>query len=181
MQGRADERLRPPVQLANPVPGFEVWGASAVLELSVLLRLHSETPRNLTDGESAPLTVTPKEVRERCHERSLERAVHNPSCPGRTLDVRAGLVSARRERRARQFPPQFARLACPPGLGSPRPGSGLQTSSAVMPSAFTMARGNNSERSSSALPVWGAGPTLCPLMSRSMMEVMSPPERNGDG
>ena len=26
-----------------------------------------------------------------------------------------------------------------------------------------------------------AGPTLCPLTSRSMMEVMSPPERNGDG
>jgi hypothetical protein len=23
--------------------------------------------------------------------------------------------------------------------------------------------------------------TLCPLTSRSMMEVMSPPERNGDG
>jgi hypothetical protein len=30
-------------------------------------------------------------------------------------------------------------------------------------------------------PGVGAGPTLCPQTSRSMMEVMSPLERNGDG
>jgi hypothetical protein len=30
-------------------------------------------------------------------------------------------------------------------------------------------------------PGVGTGPTLCPQTSRSMMEVMSPLERNGDG
>jgi hypothetical protein len=108
MQGRADERLRPPVQLADPVPSLEVWGASAVLELPVL-RLDTQAPRDLTDGGAAPFAIGPEEF----WERRLERAVHNPSCPGRTLDVRAGLVSARRERR--ETVPSPVR---PPGLPS---------------------------------------------------------------
>jgi hypothetical protein len=42
------------------------------------------------------------------------------------LDVRAGLSSPRGEPRTtgEHFPPQLARLTRPPGLGSPRPGSG---------------------------------------------------------
>ena len=47
-----------PVQLADPVPHLEIRGSLARLELAILLRLHVETPRGLTDRESAPPAVS---------------------------------------------------------------------------------------------------------------------------
>jgi hypothetical protein len=63
----ARERLRPPVQLADPIPRLEVWGACAGFELPILLRLHADPPRDLTDGEAAPLSIGTEEIGERSH------------------------------------------------------------------------------------------------------------------
>jgi hypothetical protein len=40
----------------------------ASLKGSVLVRSDAETPRDLTDGEAAPLAIGPEEVRERCNK-----------------------------------------------------------------------------------------------------------------
>jgi hypothetical protein len=59
-----DERLRPPVQLADPVPRMKSGERLARFELSVVLRLHAKSPRYLADGEPAPLSIVTEEIGE---------------------------------------------------------------------------------------------------------------------
>ena len=61
----AYESLRPPVQLADPVPRLEVGEALASLQLPVLLRLHAEMPGCATDAETFALPIELHHRRER--------------------------------------------------------------------------------------------------------------------
>jgi hypothetical protein len=63
----ANERLRPSVQLADPVPGIEVLGARACFDVSVLPGLDAESLSHLTDREAATFAILSEEVRGRCH------------------------------------------------------------------------------------------------------------------
>jgi hypothetical protein len=52
-----DERLRPAVELADPVPRLEGRRSSAGLELPVLLDAHAEAPRGLPDPPTGLLPI----------------------------------------------------------------------------------------------------------------------------
>ena len=68
------ERLRPPIQLADRVPGLGVWRALSGFELAILPNAHSEEPGGLAYPHPPPFTIASEHLWERCHERHPRRS-----------------------------------------------------------------------------------------------------------
>src|SRR5437667_10999081 len=65
-----DEHLRPPVQLADPVPRRERRWRRADLDLAILPNAHTEAPGSLARVHPPTFAITPEHVGERSHDRA---------------------------------------------------------------------------------------------------------------
>ena len=62
-----DERLRPPVQLADPLPSLERRQAGSGLKLPILRKAHTEAPGSLALAHPPTFAITSEHLGERCH------------------------------------------------------------------------------------------------------------------
>jgi hypothetical protein len=114
---RRDERLRPPVQLADPILCLEIRESLASLELSTLADADSDQPRRSTDPETLALPIALHHRGERRQGRYATRLARIPtlSRPWPSPRCRRGRAWVDRgvaERRASHSP--IARLAPSP-------------------------------------------------------------------